>query len=460
MARLSINTVATASPPPTLAAHVTKLTTSRLKELLLALGEPQSGTKKTLQDNLRYGLSTPKIQQLPRKPTRVLSIDMGIRNLAFCVLDADVEVKRSSDIRRELTDLDSLEIYQNIPHVCERVSVVAWKRLSLLDAFRAAAAKQESSPNEHSPKPNEDGVQAGRPMASLSRSKKKSKDGTTPVTPAEHTYSESTDQKIDYSPAVMAQVAYKLIVEVFLPLNISHVVIEKQRHRSGGASAVLEWTIRVNRLESMLHAIFETLRSIGGRNPAKEVLKTGAKDTGGSHVECSLRHPIPLSVTSVDPKAVNRLWFETLLTRQPHIAFNDTVSSASDTKSGNTSAVLKRRKIEIAEGLINGQSNIGQLPFDEPALPAKRQFLKTSTSSRTRNGTRSGTATVGSEDKKRDDLADCLLQGFAWVQWELSRRTLAPLLLEESTRRDEEPVQQPQPSTALDLPELWPKKEA
>lgn len=448
-----------AAYPPALVCNAAKLTNSRLKELLLVLGEPQSGTKMLLLQNLCDGLCTPKVKQLPGRATRILSIDMGIRNLAFCVLDADVGGYRDTSVPQTLANPENHQLYQNIPHVCKRVSVVAWKRLSLLDAFRAAAASRNPTVNAQLPIQGDAQANTGRLRSAQQKSRKKSRDATEAAPTARQDDAEPTDQKVDYSPAVMAQVAYKLVSEIFLPLHISHVVIEKQRHRSGGASAVLEWTIRVNRLESMLHAIFETLRRTTGSENIKDAFRDSVEVTSHSQHEHGSSGSVPLSVTSVDPKAVNRLWLETSLAQETNLAFDDKGPSGSDTKSVSTSAGLKRQKIGIAERLIAGNSGLKELVFSEQAAPARRRFLGTSDTVEARGKAKKAIAKSGPEDKKRDDLADSLLQGLAWVQWELSRRTLAPLLLEGRSEEDQQTVQGSRFSAARNLPELWPKSE-
>jgi len=90
----------------------------RLKGLLVAIGSKTAGTKDQLCRRLETDLGRPKIAQAAQhgKPSRILSIDMGIRNLGLCV--ADVSFARSAADRRTTASL--------------RVS--RWQRLTLVDA--------------------------------------------------------------------------------------------------------------------------------------------------------------------------------------------------------------------------------------------------------------------------------------------------------------------------------------
>jgi cruciform cutting endonuclease 1 len=103
------------------------LKVARLKELLVAIGSKTAGTKDRLCRRLETDLHRPKIVEAAQhgKPSRVLSIDMGIRNLGLCV--ADVSFARSAAADRRTT---------------ARLRVSRWQRLTLVDA--AAADPEEA----------------------------------------------------------------------------------------------------------------------------------------------------------------------------------------------------------------------------------------------------------------------------------------------------------------------------
>ncbi|CAK7270960.1 hypothetical protein SEPCBS57363_004368 [Sporothrix epigloea] len=115
---------------------------------------------------------------------------MGVRNLAYCLLQVDNKTDQSNG--------------HPVPQL------VAWERLSLIGGGKEIAGH-------------------GTASAELPASA--------------------------FSPPAMATVAARLVRDRLLPLAPTHILIERQRFRSGGGAAVLEWTVRVNSLEAMLHGI-------------------------------------------------------------------------------------------------------------------------------------------------------------------------------------------------------------
>src|SRR5437764_8308376 len=67
----------------------------------------------------------------------------------------------------------------------------------------------------------------------------------------------------NFEPDVFASLAYSLVRQRLLTYDPSLVLIERQRYRSMGSSAIQEWTVRVNMLEGMLYAVLETLHAEG-----------------------------------------------------------------------------------------------------------------------------------------------------------------------------------------------------
>ena len=171
---------------------------TQLKQYAFLLGLSTAGTKAELE----LGLQSHLAQRDDRvcNPGRILSVDMGIRNLAFCVLDTPT------------TTGDPL-------------IVSAWKRMDLLQQPPATDISSVAELSTHTPK---------KPVKSA-----------VPATA--------------FTPSVLSHTAYKLTSEL-LRYKPNTILIERQRFRSGGAAAIQEWTVRVNMLESMIWACLRALR--------------------------------------------------------------------------------------------------------------------------------------------------------------------------------------------------------
>ncbi|UJO24158.1 Cruciform cutting endonuclease 1, mitochondrial [Fulvia fulva] len=172
-------------------------------------GLPTTGTKAELQSSLT---ATVPQQRQGNTPRRLVSLDMGIRNLAYCVIEPRMPKEKPNQI--------SLVVH-------------SWKRMDLLetaaDNFTEDIAVETSQER------------------SIKRVKAKL---AAPVT------------KDSFTPAVLSKTAYRVTKDL-LSHEPDTLLIERQRFRSGGAAAIQEWTVRVNMLESMLWASLETLRQEG-----------------------------------------------------------------------------------------------------------------------------------------------------------------------------------------------------
>lgn len=140
-----------------------------------------------------------------------MSVDMGIRNLAFCAIDTPPP-------------------NSNAPFL-----VRAWERLDLL--------RKKDSPNVE-----ESEIDTTVTTPSPPRTSHRPRKPQVPI------------NRDSFTPSSMSRTAYE-VTQHLLRHQPESILIERQRFRSGGGAAIQEWTVRVNMLESMLWACIETLRA-------------------------------------------------------------------------------------------------------------------------------------------------------------------------------------------------------
>jgi cruciform cutting endonuclease 1 len=300
------------------------LKNSVLQHLALHCGTPVSGTKDGLVRGIFDGLG-----DISGKPFKLISIDMGIRNLAYCCISSQ--------------ETDNLEIS-------------AWKRLDLTgEAHEHLASNEATSP---------------APGSGSGLFKDKA--------------------AIAFDPLTTSSRAYDLINKIMTQHKPTNLIIERQRFRSGGASAVTEWTLRVGTFEYALHATLHTLKRLDMHD---------------------------LAVESALPASVNRYW----VARQETQA--DGVTAKLEPKPSGSA--MKAWKIALVQQILqdNGYQEM-KLRFHGQAEELKGDVLRLCQ----RRGRGKGGAVASKSLPKLDDVSDSLLQGLAWISWQENRRKLHAVL--------------------------------
>lgn len=346
------------------------------------------------------------------KKLRIVSIDMGIKNLAFC----EAEVSYSSCVKGEGVK----EVTQAWDAVME---VIRWEKIDLVANAR----------DLRGPAPN--GTSKGK------ASKK------------EIALEEADEDADPYSLSVLSETAYRLIKTTILSAAPDVILIEKQRWRSGGGSAVQQWTVRVNTLEGMLWAVLATLKGERMHIP---------KAHGETHPHATKAY----EVFAVDPKRVGQYWLQ----QEAQVAGVDESKSVAKTlkskakskaqkagdegetedetsietsKAPTRSKAEKKAKINILRSWLSSNSTSTSNLTSTTTTPTITFKLGPSTQ-RIRQALCSPTKTVRRRKKseeegdmpapaavvpekelrKLDDVTDCFLQAAAWVSWEANRRQL------------------------------------
>jgi cruciform cutting endonuclease 1 len=227
----------------------------------------------------------------------------------------------------------------------------------------------------------------------------------------------------DFSPTALSVMALRLVKDHLLPLRPTHVVIERQRFRSGGGAAVFEWTVRVNSLESMLYAVFATAKGLGQWDG---------------------------TVDSVDPKRVGPFLLGEDGEDEAGISGDEkpkskakarkakSIIEAADGAEGMVEPITKTKKnskenkklkidvlgkwlVEGTDVTIDGEdAKATKEVFLKKWLP-KKKVIKGKKTGQEKQALASNTMDTM---KKLDDVTDSLLQGVAWLRWQENTQTL------------------------------------
>ncbi|KAL0263442.1 hypothetical protein SLS55_002422 [Diplodia seriata] len=406
------------------------ITGAQLKTLLARIGGGVGGTKPELAERFHSDLNVAKLQH-GTKATRILSVDMGIRNMAFCVCDVSIQ---------PLSSASSVKL-----------DVLAWEPISVSDLVQQEEEQASSTD----------------PAAQLSSQ----------LTQA---------AKESFRPSILSRAAYALLRRKLLPYAPQTILIEQQRYRTNASAAIQEWTYHVNMLEGMIWAILETLRQEGASarlptavleapsfpsafpvSPARvAAFWVGNSELGrailheASASSAALKRPSSRS-RSAAAKAAKNVEADAETEAE---AEEETEASAADDAGASNGKRLSRTKVEKkvkvklveqwllanAKGAASARpdGNV-QLSFGTPEARGMRDFFLSKLSKaakRTGGGDGGGSGTKKRKKdasvapapsaasssplagpKKLDDLADCLLQAAAWAQWEGNRRAMLGL---------------------------------
>ncbi|PLB54446.1 ribonuclease H-like protein [Aspergillus steynii IBT 23096] len=365
---------------------------AQLTEIAQATGIRSAGPKDPLSERLDQELQTWEHASagvaehgrsgLPRGPQltstdfargmSILSIDMGIKNLAYTHL-----IVPGKDRQREGTN--PLPILN------------AWRRI---DVSRLPDESQLSSADALSTPTFLDHI-------------------FSPLTSTVAAEDEEIDSPIliqddEFWPLALAPRAYTLVSALLEAYKPTHVLLERQRFRTNRATSVFEWTLRVGVFEGMLYSTFLALaRERGGSPPLvvpiepPRVARYLAQKTQSSKVEKK----------SKDGKV------KKLNTRETKKMKIDLVGSwlASSTRpSSHHSPKLEIGRDELLHRWIDVYLS---------------KWSGSGKGSRRRGGSKKDTGkgqdAVWHGVPKLDDLADCLVQGVTWLDWMRMRDRLA-----------------------------------
>ncbi|KAI5809516.1 mitochondrial resolvase Ydc2 [Peziza echinospora] len=402
-------------PPPLLTPLLltSSLKLAQLRQVATALGLGVSSPKALLADDICSTLLNTSRFPYPAngalKPTRILSIDMGIRNLAICVLEIPPTPDLGDDTRI-------------------KPEIIAWQRIAISPS--AILAIQE-------------------PIVSASRSK-------APPIPTISIPGMDPHATESYTPESLSNVAYMLCKHLLQTHKPDQILIERQRYRSMGSAMVQEWTIRVNMFETIiwgcLHALYREShwptvtpsdykwKPIHSMD-AKKVLgfweqwhDTGTPAVPGAYsTSPRLMKPSDAVKTYEDCKASKTFIVTDFLYSPPD---NDTNAIPENQKPTPSLFEIGSAEAQAAAKLFlpcfvfpkqkKNKSKKEALP--QNVLPADADLEGYEAGEENNEFDVYKTISPPLKRKaakgKLDDLADCLLQGLAWVKWEEARRRI------------------------------------
>lgn len=415
-----------------------RLRAKDLSALLASMGQPLSGTKPILKDRIvthltsilhkidRLGsvekgdsvtqsrmpskkgrrLITPRQQQEERSclqriqnsvlPRSIVSIDIGIRNLAWVELSKDGEI-----IRWSVEDLLSVASPEG--------------------TAGSEMAEQVGTGGGDVQGPDDDiDILEGQGTSAIKRVRTASKKTKAEALPFD---TQSVALRLD---SVMRKIVYgdNSGLGQKVP-SIQAVIIEKQRFRSGGIEAVLDATFRCGVIEGMIHTWLAVCQQ-----DMKYWQRQNGMPTSPQTVEMGTIDQETIFVGAISPRAVAQWW-----------GIGVTTSPKAEESNSCGSTMLPRPESLHQETTMKKIRQVEELAA-KPKSPLYNAYPKKVRSkmlvahwlqqieddaenahSEHRNGFRIR-CTKEMKDwyfcqKKKDDLSDCLLQAVAWFQWQM-----------------------------------------
>ncbi|KAF9566023.1 hypothetical protein EC968_003919 [Mortierella alpina] len=352
---------------------LSKLAIKDLTILLETTGQPLTGTKPILINRLATyltsiirkieSISKPiseattscdlSVQQIKAKilPQSIVSIDIGVRNLAW------VELSREGEILR-------------------------W---SIEDMLIPAKLSDPAT----SPK-----TQHADPTPSASE--------TSSVSPSSKRTSKSRkrDPAPPYDPRTVAIRLDEVMRTIMNSGSVQGVIIERQRFRTGGMHAVLDVTFKCGVIEGMIHTWLAFWQHDWN-------IKNQARLEPDQHEASRVKDREAVFIESVPPRAVATWWGIGASSRRSPASsepvLDDEKGSANSGKrppeEKKEYSAKKGQSRAIVDAWINHDTAVRDLPT---CLKVKcNDALKD----------------WYNQEKKRDDLSDCLLQAVAWFEW-------------------------------------------
>ncbi|KAL4819135.1 T-complex protein 11-domain-containing protein [Aspergillus spinulosporus] len=358
---------------------------------------------------------------------RILSIDMGIRNLAFAVLNPSRGMGKAAQGLDGEGEGDSDGDGDDAGAV--QVSLEAWRRVSLpLDRGLSVEEFSRYLDYPYSAFPSTMAL-ASPPKPDIESYDINEADiNEAASSTASPTGKGAKEDRSPFSLPIYATHAHSIVSALLARYKPTHVLIERQRFRSGGGSAVQEWSLRVGVFEGMLWATLHSLRM--------------NQDQSQNQAE---QHTAAPKVISIEPARVGRFWAPPTSSpsgcgvRAPAAAGSDK-GKLKEKKNTSDSRQGKKLKIDLVGSwlerdiFLTGHGPTVQLWIDAymskwKKTPKSRQRTKskirkkaksTDSDSSSDCGTRADASTVepGIDLAKLDDMADCLVQGVTWLEWE------------------------------------------
>ncbi|GAB1743901.1 hypothetical protein NU219Hw_g951t1 [Hortaea werneckii] len=293
------------------AAAMTGWKAALLKHTAFLMGLSSTGTKAEIAHAVQQRARQAS-QTLDRR--RVISVDMGIRNLAYCVVD-----------------MPHSETFGQRQHGSKLpITVRHWSKRDLLLGLQeqqhlsGALGKEASEPT-------------------ITTRKEARRSSNKDVLP-----------KTAFTPSALSKVAYEVVTGL-LQHQPDVILIERQRFRSGGQAAVQEWTVRVNMLESMLWACLHTLQ---------ETRSTGTVGFPAIH--------------AVSPASVANFWIAGKhMNLEPHTEHYQAGSGITEPQQPlklPRKKIEKKDKVQIVRSWIDGSRDDVKLCFEGEAAQTADLF--------------------------------------------------------------------------------------